>query len=149
MKIELSKQDIGICNIHLEKKPITEQDFFSREVAKALQEYSEMILKGKAGHLPAEKFRIREGITITVIGSVYEANGQQRVNATLKKWKSELKIDESRKINITAGDIVQISGTGSMTVRSIKRNKVVCNWFDEKNHLHRKAFKKDEVRVSK
>jgi len=46
---------------------------------------------------------------------------------------------------IKVGDVVQLSKRGTMVVRSIKYRKIVCDWFDDNNKLHRKTFKKDEI----
>jgi uncharacterized protein YodC (DUF2158 family) len=46
---------------------------------------------------------------------------------------------------IKVGDVVQLSSKGTMCVRSIKDDKITCNWFDDKNKLHTKTFNKDEL----
>jgi len=48
---------------------------------------------------------------------------------------------------IKTGDLVQSLRKIKMTVRSIKDDKIVCDWFDDKNQLHRKTFNKDELSI--
>ena len=45
---------------------------------------------------------------------------------------------------IKKGDVVTLK-KAKMTVRSRRSNRVTCDWFDDKNKLHRKTFNKDEL----
>jgi len=48
---------------------------------------------------------------------------------------------------IKIGDLVQSLKKVKMTVRSVKGDKITCDWFDDKNQLHRVKFNRDKLSI--